>query len=337
MNRKVISMLFLTSAISATKLGENTKRLLQDDSDIPPSQYRGFEEPDLTGLAFEDIDVSNIDWMNFDFENFDFSTVEWGDNGWEDLFAGHDYNSWSICPSLKAAIGLENGFGIAAKCTCDGATTIGMGITCKYDACLFGLCGSVQANFAFTNFGSVLASGCFDLANDAYKQICFGYKIPLANIFAPITCSASYGGMACECERNAFCLSVDCSKYLPGLKMDHSCQLIRIKDEEDTRTFVPHFAIFDKGFNGYRFADIDWQKLDWENLNWENFSLDQVNWENTDFAMTTWRDIFSDEMSDGLVCPILSQVIADMSEDLDKCGVNISARTSKGDPDVVPP
>jgi hypothetical protein len=318
MNRKVISLLFLTSAISGTKLGEKTKRELQDDSDIPPSQYRGLKEPDFTGLAFEDIDVSNIDWMNFDWENFDFSTVEWGDNGWEDLFAGHNYDSWSICPILKGAIGLGNGFGIAAECTCDTATTGGMGITCKYDACLFGLCGSVEANFAFGNFGSVLASGCFDLENDAYKQICFGYEIPLANIFAT-TCSASYGGMACECERTNFCLSVDCSKYLPGLKMDHTCQSIRIKDEEDTTTFVPHFAIFDEAFEGYNFEDIDWQKLDWENLDWENFSLDQVNWENTDLATTTWKDIFSDDMSDGLVCPVLRRVI-DMSEEFGIAG-----------------
>jgi hypothetical protein len=154
------------------------------------------EEPDFTGLAFENIDVSNIDWMNFDWENFDFSTIEWGDSGWDDLFAGHNYDNWSICPIPESDIGLGKGFGIAAECTCDGAMTSGMSVAGKFDECFsfhMGPCGSVEVNFAFGNFGSVLASACVDLDNDAYKQICFGYEVPLANIFAT-TCSASYGG-----------------------------------------------------------------------------------------------------------------------------------------------
>jgi hypothetical protein len=293
---------------------------IQQDEDVTTwiPRFKIFE-PDYTGLAFEDIDVNNIDWMNFDWENFDFSTVEWGNRGWEDLFADQNFDNLSICPILESAISLGESFGIAAECTCYGAMTSGMSIACKFDECIDDteICGSVDVNFSFDDLGSVSAGTCFDLDNDEYRQICFVYEIPMAD-FSATTCSASYGGEACDCEIQDFCLSVDCSKYLPGLKMD-TCQNIEIKDEEDTTTFVPRFAIFDEAFEGYSFEDIDWQKLDWQNLDWENFSLDQVNWENTDLAATTWKDIFSDDMSDGLVCPVLRRVI-DMSEEFGIAG-----------------
>jgi hypothetical protein len=123
--------------------------------------------------------------------NFNFCTIEWGDRALEDLFARHNYDNWSICPNLMGAFGLGKGFGIDAECICDGATMSGMGIACKYNVCVLGLCGLAEANVAFGNFGFMLASGCFDLDNNVYRQICFSYEMPLANIFAT-TCSASY-------------------------------------------------------------------------------------------------------------------------------------------------
>jgi hypothetical protein len=84
--------------------------------------------------------------------NFDFSTAELGGRALEGLFASHNYDNWSICPNLMGAIGLGKGFVIATECTCDGATTSGTEIACKYSVCVVGIGSSQRCLLQFWLF-----------------------------------------------------------------------------------------------------------------------------------------------------------------------------------------
>ena len=270
-------------------------------------------------LEFGEINFGSVDWENFDWENFDFATVEWGDASWAEMLSGQNFDSMDICPILESAISMGSGFAIAADCSCEGGISSTMNIACDFEQCIPGTetCGSISLGFYFDNFVSVSAGACLDFESEKYLKTCFTYEIPISD-FSSQTCTASYGDNDCACEIDNLCISIDCSNYLPGAKMD-SCQQIQIEDGEGIEAFALKLSIFDPAFEGFNFENVDWQNLDWENLDWENFSLNSIDWGNSNWENIEWNDIISINVKEAAVCPVLERVIK-MSEDLSAAG-----------------
>jgi len=123
------------------------------------------------------------------------------------------------------------------------------------------------------------------------------------------TCTATYGDNACICDIENFCLTIDCSAYLPGAKMD-TCQHIQIEDEDGTASFIPSLEIFQEDFEGLTFENIDWEIIDWENLDWNNFNFDNVNWGIVDWVNTQWEEIIGVDVDESILCPVLEHAIS---------------------------
>merc|ERR1712086_856014 len=69
------------------------------------------------------------------------------------------------------------------------------------------------------------------------------------------TCEASYGGNQCDCTIDGnFCLSIDCTPFLEGGKMD-TCQMLSMIDVDDVANWFPNFDAFLPGFEGGSIID----------------------------------------------------------------------------------
>lgn len=132
----------------------------------------------------------------------------------------------------------------------------GLRVNCNYDECAAdsNVCGSVEQNFVFGNpDGTIDMTSCTNFSHDGIEDTCFSYTIDIRDNNNPRgpttqTCRATYGGQQCECSiEDDICLSVDCSQFLPGAKIDN-CQLLSMTDGADTTHGFPHFEVFQQGY-----------------------------------------------------------------------------------------
>ena len=240
----------------------------------------GFEWPDNWPNLHDGIaDWANFsDWANFDFDNFTWDLIGWDDKSWGDFRGDMDLGNPDIdfCSILETAVGIGKGFGIEGDCRCkenaDGDLAIGCGFQNEcYNSST--LCGEVNLNYTMGDEISV--SACVDLENDSFPEVCFDYAYSLAAQGAQ-TCSASYGGNACECSIDGFCINLNCSMFLPGAAFD-TCQLLGTVTEGDIVSWLPKFPAFGDNFTQF-FDNIDWDVIDWENLDTDNFEIQEIEW-----------------------------------------------------------
>jgi len=156
-------------------------------------------------------------------------------------------------------IGMATGFAVKANCDCYGNFQSGIGVTCSFDQCAIGskVCGSVDLGFDFGQDGMIQGTACVDLSFDQYEDTCYSYTIDVRDFFAGRrrqgsdniqSCEASYGNNQCECTiDDTFCLSIDCTPYLPGGKMD-TCQILSMIRPDDIANWFPNFETFLPGF-----------------------------------------------------------------------------------------
>lgn len=286
-----------------------------------------------------------------------FGAIGWGETGaWEDWFTsflnGIDGESggffdgeggfefeFDACSVVVAAMGMGSAFGIEANCLCDGDFQTGLDINCRFDTCATEgseVCGSVRLDFAFGGpDGLVDLSGCTEYEGGQYPETCFSYALDVrgdggGGDFLDQTCAATYGGQPCGCEiENGICLTVDCSPYLPGAKVD-TCQVLSMVDAGDTATWIPDFEAFQPDFQLLA-EEVPWAILDLDNLDFDNFDWGVIQWRNDDgdeddgngkLFSTSWSDLFAENptfltgegLSEG-VCKLMAQA-ADLSEEL---------------------
>jgi len=203
--------------------------------------------------------------------------------------AGFDLD---VCAIVEMAIGMGSSFGIDASCECDGDfdnTTTGMAIGCSFEECAPGtdICGTVGLDFVFGGpDGTINMTACAEFTGGAttFQETCFSYEIDVkggidsgSGSGITQTCGATYGGQQCDCTiENLLCLSIDCSPFLPGAKID-TCQLLSMVDSDSLENWVPNFDVFQPGFE-LEADDIPWEILDFENLDFENFDVTAVRW-----------------------------------------------------------
>merc|ERR1712107_395729 len=85
-------------------------------------------------------------------------------------------------------------------------------------------------------------------------ETCFSYEIDMRNNNNgendASTCEASYGGNQCDCMIDGnFCLTIDCTPFLEGGKMD-TCQMLSMINADDVANWFPNFDAFLPGFEG---------------------------------------------------------------------------------------
>lgn len=293
-----------------------------------------FEDEDGNGLPdlFPDFgsdinldlpDWLDIDWDDFDWDHFDWRNRTWNNGEWADFLHGlwgedgfgqpiQDLDV-TVCSILETAVGIGQSFGLAGGCYCDGSPNEDLTIQCSFLECVDDsttTCGNLALELDLTDAtATVSTSACVDLANDSYEEVCFSYELDMTHTQLEQTCNATYGGNPCECSIQDFCLMLDCSAYLPGAKMD-TCQHLALDKEEDAGLFVPRFPIFEEGFSGFSFGDIDWTNLNWDLLDWKNFNFDMVDWTGVDWEKITWGSLFGNDASDAGVCIALGRALA---------------------------
>jgi len=215
--------------------------------------------------------------------------IEWGNDGaWEEwlssllnggFFQGNDedftlqnseldvgdlnFGDTDVCSLVEMAIGMAPSFGVEANCLCNGDFATGLDVNCSFDQCASSnsaVCGKVNLTFSFGGpDGTVDASVCADFANDAFEKSCVSYKLDMTGgSGTPAqTCEATYGGNQCECSiDNTFCLSIDCTPFLPGGKVD-TCQMLSMVDAGDLSGFFPDFEAFQPGFGDNEDLPVD--------------------------------------------------------------------------------
>jgi hypothetical protein len=280
----------------------------------------------------------------------DWQGMEWTSEGWQD-FLNNVTNAdatttFSVCPIVELAMGIGEAFGIAGGCTCvENGSDAGvetstnspnsfLQIQCGFqDLCLedgttpsttgddgsAAVCASAGLNFTVEQgTGAVSTSVCLDFTDDVLAEVCFSYQLDVGSDNLAQSCSATYGGKACQCQigPDDLCLLVDCSAYLPGAKID-SCQQLSFVNTEDALSLVPQFDVFDGFMNGtFVFDSVDWNAIDWNNIDWMNFGFDQVNWTSMDWPSLTWGSVFSNITDSVDICPILSEEVLGMEEEI---------------------
>merc|ERR1711937_276056 len=71
------------------------------------------------------------------------------------------------------------------------------------------------------------------------------------------SCEATYGGNQCECTMDGnFCMTIDCTPFLEGGKMD-TCQMLSMIDAGDLASWFPNFDAFLPGFDAGGESIID--------------------------------------------------------------------------------
>lgn len=267
--------------------------------------------------------------------------IQWGEAGswdaWLSLtlesiegdgdFSLELFDGSNVCPLVEAAIGMGSDFGVEANCACDGDFETGLDINCRFDACASGeseICGTVKLDFAFGGpDGTIDMSACSDFQNDPFQEICFSYTMDVRGEDGSLfdqTCAATYGDQDCQCSiENGICLSIDCSAFVPGAKVD-TCQVLSMVDAEDLENWIPAFDIFQPGFE-LQAEEIPWADLDLVNLDYDNFDLSTIRW-GDDFSGATWTDLLggnpnfltAEGLSEG-TCNLMARAV-DLSEEL---------------------
>ncbi|KAL3933561.1 MAG: hypothetical protein SGBAC_010345 [Bacillariaceae sp.] len=281
-----------------------------------------FDWPD-SWPSFSDgnVDWENFtSWIDFDFDNFTWDLINWDNSTWDNFLGDMDLNNPDVdfCSILETAVGIGKGFGIEGDCRCketnDGDIAIGCDFQNEcYNSSALGLCGEVSLNYTMRDDISV--SACVDFENDSYPEVCFDYAYNMSGQGAH-TCSASYGGNACECSLDGFCLNLDCSAFLPGAKFD-SCQLLETVTEGDIVSWLPEFPAFGDNFSQV-FDNIDWEVIDWVNLDTDNFNVGEIEW-GSNAKERRFGDIIKVDPADDLMCPILETFIG-MSTEFSSAG-----------------
>jgi hypothetical protein len=273
------------------------------------------------------------DWT--DLGNFDWNTMEWTSESWQTFLQTMNGGTASggdalleICPIVEFVIGIGQEYGIAGDCSCQEVQGGNLTIQCGFqDLCLEGdtVCASAGLNFTVDQgSGSVNTSVCMEVSDVELPEVCFSYQMDSVDagstgaVFEVVqTCDASYGGKPCKCDiQDDLCLLVDCSAYLPGATMD-TCQQLAFDNTQDAISMIPPFNVFDRVVNGsFAFESIDWGTIDWNNIDWQNFGFDRVNWTSMDWPSLTWGSIFPTDMTVVDICPILTQYVLGMDEEL---------------------
>lgn len=251
-----------------------------------------------------------------------------GTNG---LFDGETPDA---CPLVEFAMGMGNDFGIQGNCTCNGDFESGLTINCNFDTCVPGaseVCGSVTLDVAFGGpDGTIDLSACASYENDQFPETCFSYEMDVTGdttgeIFDQ-TCAATFGGQPCQCTiENGLCLTVDCSAYLPGARVD-TCQALAMVDTGDVENWIPNFDVFQSDFQMLA-EDVPWANLDLNNLDFDNFDWTAIRWGGNNESsllsnVTSWTDLFggnptfftAEGLSEGM-CKLMAQAV-DLSEEL---------------------
>lgn len=223
-----------------------------------------------------------------------------------------------VC-ALVDKIGISEAFEIGGNCDCDGDLDTGITLQCNFEECApdSDVCGKIDMKFTAQNWnGPFEMTACADFEDDEYRRTCFQYL--QAN--GEQTCSATYGGQDCECSIDkGLCLSVDCSRYLPGASVD-TCQFLSMED--DSEGFLPDFAIFRTDYE-QRADAIRWDEIDLANLDFDNFDIRDVQWDGI-FETENWVDLIgnnptfqdaSQALSSG-TCEMMYQA-AGLADDLD--------------------
>lgn len=271
--------------------------------------------PDLTdGL----VDWEDFDWGNFEFENFTWDFVDWDEGSWGNFLVDMDFNNSNVdfCGILESAIGIGKEFGVEGDCSCKGDLGGDLAIGCDFRHQCYEqspLCTEVKVNYTMGNDISVGA--CVDFEDGTFPEVCFSYSFDVTGQ-GKQTCAAQYDGNECECEIDDFCLSLNCSMYLPGAAID-TCQLLETIAGEDIATFLPQFPVFEDNFTQF-FDDIPWASLDWQNLDTKHFKTDTIEW-GSSAQGRSFGDIINVDPGDDLVCPILQTFIG-MSDEFSSKG-----------------
>lgn len=289
-------------------------------------------------------DWANVDWGAIfgspESSNIDWEGMEWTSESWQDFLnnitSTADPTTVSVCPIVELAMGIGEAFGVAGGCTCvengkdEGEATSNnnfLQIQCGFqDLCLdngeesAALCASAGLNFTVEEgTGAVTTAVCLDFPDDTLAEVCFSYQLEVGSDNLAQSCSATYDGKACQCQigPDDLCLLVDCSAYLPGAKID-SCQQLAFVETDDALSLIPEFDIFDGFMNGtFVFENIDWNAIDWNNIDWTNFGFDQVNWTSMDWPSLTWGSVFSNITDSVDICPILTQEVLGMDDEIE--------------------
>lgn len=189
-----------------------------------------------------------------------------------DIASGSSDFDHEDCIVLEQAIGIGVEFQIAAKCECSGdSANDNLEISCAFDGCAPGTetCGHVHQTFVFgDDHEKIKTIACTTFDDEKLEETCITYEIDAKqqqdDIFGITTiptdsgdgnsgsnsptCEATYGGAQCECSiKDDDCLSVDCSSFLTGAKIDN-CQLLAMDDFEDTNHWIPNFEMFQPNF-----------------------------------------------------------------------------------------
>jgi len=290
-----------------------------DDSDETSTTVG---DNDNTGIEWGDAGSWDA-WLSLALESLESGTDGVGDGVFStELFDGSD-----VCPLVESAIGMGSGFGIEANCSCDGDFETGLDINCRFDACASGeseICGTVKLDFAFGGpDGTIDMSACADFEDDPFKETCFSYTMDVRGEDGTLfdqTCAATYGGQDCACTiENGICLSIDCSAFVPGAKVD-TCQVLNMVDAGDLESWIPAFDIFQPGFE-LQAGEIPWADLDLANLDYDNFDPSTIRW-GDDFSGATWTDLLGGNpnflTAEGLsagTCNLMARAV-DLSDEL---------------------
>lgn len=300
------------------------------------------------GGSGDDFFQDNGNFSN-DYDDYDDAfgnVVNWGNDGawdeWLSILMGGDLfnmdsrgdgldgllDNFDFCTIVEVAIGMAPTFGVEANCDCRGDFETGLEVGCNFNECALGseVCGAVDLNFIFGGpNGTIEANVCADFLDDQFEETCFSYGIDVRNDGnvggMTQTCEASYGGQQCDCDIDNFCLSVDCSPFLPGAKMD-TCQILSMVDEGDIANWFPNFELFQPDFELQADA-IPWEILNFDGLDYNNFDMSAVQWGDSpdgenDWITQSWTDLIGGNPNflDGAegaissgVCKLVSQVV----------------------------
>jgi len=170
-----------------------------------------------------------------------------------------------VCTLIEMGIGMASGFAVKANCDCYGNILSGMEVLCSFDQCAIGakVCGSVDLGFEFGRDGKIQGTACVDLSFDKYEDTCYSYIIDMRSLFGrgsngdTQSCMATYGENQCACTiDDTFCLSIDCTPYLPGGKMD-TCQMLSMMGSGDSGNWFPNFETFRPDFEDTTTLDVE--------------------------------------------------------------------------------
>lgn len=241
----------------------------------------------------------------------------------QDLFTDTDGD---ICNITQGLIGMGESFMGEANCECSGDLDKGLELNCEFDACSgfdVDICGRVGLGFTlggpdFKN--RVGVSTCTDFYDEDwetdFEQFCMSFSFNAA-LYQSLDAEfeATYGDQSCMPSiKDDLCVSVDCSRLLPGLDFD-TCQFLSVADAEDMNSWFPNFEIFDPDFE-LEAEIVPWTDLDLDHVDFQNFDMGDVQWGDSFLqANETWVDLigpnptFLDEtqsLSEG-VCTMMFQ------------------------------